>query len=182
MQFAAIRCLRRIIPMLRFVRAGLAAAALGLAMTAVIAADKPFKQVALEEAAIKLEAQIKGDAGVVSRAAAALRRDADAAFQKNDFRTGMLVLGQVLTVAPDDAGTWLPLSRTILQIKPRDDREKALLLDRGSTAAYIAYHRAGDRNTEADSLAVLGRTLADRHMADCWAYYPDRFVNRGFKA
>jgi alpha-2-macroglobulin len=167
--------------MLRFVRAGLAAAALGLAMTAVIAADKPFKQVALEEAAIKLEAQIKGDA-VVSRAAAALRRDADAAFQKNDFRTGMLVLGQVLTVAPDDAGTWLPLSRTILQIKPRDDREKALLLDRGSTAAYIAYHRAGDRNTEADSLAVLGRTLADRHMADCWAYYPDRFVNRGFKA
>jgi alpha-2-macroglobulin len=138
--------------------------------------------VALEEAAIKLEAQIKGDAGVVSRAAAALRRDADAAFQKNDFRTGMLVLGQVLTVAPDDAGTWLPLSRTILQIKPRDDREKALLLDRGSTAAYIAYHRAGNRNTEADSLAVLGRTLADRHMADCWAYYPDRFVNRGFKA
>jgi alpha-2-macroglobulin len=91
-----------------------------------------------------------------------LRRDADAAFQKNDFRTGMLVLGQVLTVAPDDAGTWLRLSRTILQIKPRDDREKALLLDRASTAAYIAYQRAGDRNTEADSLAVLGRTLADR--------------------
>jgi uncharacterized protein YfaS (alpha-2-macroglobulin family) len=148
--------------MFRFVRAGLAAAALGLAMTAAIAADKPFKQVALEEAAIKLEAQIKSDAGAVSRAAAALRRDADAAFQKNDFRTGMLVLGQVLTVAPDDAGTWLRLSRTILQIKPRDDREKALLLDRASTAAYIAYQRAGDRNTEADSLAVLGRTLADR--------------------
>jgi alpha-2-macroglobulin len=53
--------------MLRFVRAGLAAAAIGLAMTAAIAADKPFKQVALEEAAIKLEAQIKGDAGVVNR-------------------------------------------------------------------------------------------------------------------
>jgi alpha-2-macroglobulin len=148
--------------MFRFLRAGLAAAALGLAMTAAIAADKPFKQVALEEATIKLEAQIKGDAGVVSRAAAALRRGADAAFQKNDFRTGMLVLGQVLTVAPDDAGTWLRLSRTILQIKPRDDREKALLLDRASTAAYIAYQRAGDRNTEADSLGVLGRTLADR--------------------
>jgi alpha-2-macroglobulin len=148
--------------MLRFVRAGLAAAALGLAMSAAIAADKPFKQVALEEAAIKLEAQIKSDAGVVTRAAAALRRDADAAFQKNDFRTGMLVLGQVLTVAPDDAGTWLRLSRTILQIKPRDDREKALLLDRASTSAYIAYQRASDRNTEADSLAVLSRILVDR--------------------
>jgi alpha-2-macroglobulin len=148
--------------MLRFVRAGLAAAALGLAMSAAIAADKPFKQAALEEAAIKLEAQIKSDAGVVTRAAAALRRDADAAFQKNDFRTGMLVLGQVLTAAPDDAGTWLRLSRTILQIKPRDDREKALLLDRASTSAYIAYQRASDRNTEADSLAVLGRSLVDR--------------------
>jgi uncharacterized protein YfaS (alpha-2-macroglobulin family) len=148
--------------MLRFVRAGLAAAALGLAMSSAIAADKPFKQAALEEAGIKLEAQIKSDAGVVTRAAAALRRDADAAFQKNDFRTGMLVLGQVLTVAPDDAGTWLRLSRTILQIKPRDDREKALLLDRASTSAYIAYQRASDRNTEADSLAVLGRILVDR--------------------
>src|SRR5262249_5992934 len=53
-------------------------------------------------------------------------------------------------------------ARTILQIKPRDDREKTLLLDRASTSAYIAYQRADDRNQEADSLSVLGRTLADR--------------------
>ena len=127
-----------------------------------MAADKPFKQGALDEAAIKLEAQIKSDAGVLSKPAAALRRDTDAAFQKNDFRTGMLVLGQLVTVAPDDASSWLRLARTILQIRPRDDREKALLLDRASTAAYIAYGRAGERNLEADSLSVLGRTLADR--------------------
>src|SRR6185437_6988086 len=61
-----------------------------------------------------------------------------------------------------DASSWLRLARTILQIKPRDDREKALLFDRASTAAYIAYQRAGDRNLEADSLSVLGRTLSDR--------------------
>ena len=96
--------------------------------------------------AIKLEAQIKSDAGTVAKPAATLRRDADAAFQKNDFRAGMLVLGQLVTVAPDDASSWLRLARTVLQIKPRDDREKALLLDRASTAAYIAYQRAGDRN------------------------------------
>ena len=52
------------------------------------------------------------------------------------------------------------LSRAVLQIKPRDDREKALLLDRASTAAYVAYQRARDRNVEADSLSVLGRSLA----------------------
>jgi hypothetical protein len=74
----------------------------------------------------------------------------------------MLVLGQLVAAAPDDATSWLRLSRAVLQIKPRDDREKALLLDRASTAAYIAYQRARDRNVEADSLSVLGRTLADR--------------------
>jgi len=146
------------------IRAGLAAALLAFALFPVAAAEKPFKQGALDEAAIKLEAQIKSDAGVVTKPAAALRRDADAAFQKNDFRTGMVVLGQLAAVAPEDATSWLRLSRTVLQIKPRDDREKTLLLDRASTAAYIAYQRAGDRNLEADSLSVLGRTLADRQL------------------
>ena len=148
--------------MLRFVRAGLAAAFLAFVLSSATAADKPLKQGALDEAAIKLEAQIKSDAGTVSKPPATLKRDADAAFQKNDFRSGMLVLGQLVAVAPDDASSWLRLARTILQNKPRDDREKALLLDRASTAAYIAYVRAGDRNLEADSLSVLGRTLADR--------------------
>ncbi len=127
-----------------------------------MAADKAFKQGALDDSAIKLEAQIKSDAGTVTKPAATLRRDADAAFQKNEFRTGMLVLGQLVTVAPTDAASWLRLARTVLQIKPRDDREKALLLDRASTAAYIAYQRASDRNLEADSLSVLGKSLADR--------------------
>src|SRR5215475_8403251 len=148
--------------MLRFVRAGLAAAFLAFVLSSAIAADKPLKQGALDEAAIKLEAQIKSDAGTVTKPPAALKRDADAAFQKNDFRSGMLVLGQLVAVAPDDASSCLRLARTVLQIKPRDDREKALLLDRASTAAYIAYVRADDRGLEADSLSVLGRTLADR--------------------
>ena len=107
-----------------------------------MAADKAFKRGDLDDAAIKLEAQIKSDAGTVTKPAATLRREADAAFQKNDFRTGMTVLGQLVTVAPTDATNWLRLARTVLQIRPRDDREKALLLDRASTAAYIAYNRA----------------------------------------
>ncbi|MGE5166165.1 MAG: MG2 domain-containing protein [Sphingobacteriales bacterium] len=144
------------------VRAGLAAAFVAFAFFPVLAADKSFKQNTLDEAAIKLEAQIKSDAGAVAKPAATLRRDADAAFQKNDFRDGMLVLGQLVAAAPDDASNWLRLARAVLQIKPSDDREKALLLDRASTAAYIAYQRARDRNLEADSLAVLGRALADR--------------------
>jgi alpha-2-macroglobulin len=146
------------------VRAGLAAAFIFLAFIPALAADKTFKRSDLDDAAIKLEAQIKSDAGTVTKPAATLRHDADAAFQKNDFRTGMTVLGQLVTVAPTDAANWLRLARTVLQIRPRDDRERALLLDRGSTAAYIAYQRARARDLEADSLGLLGKTLADRKL------------------
>ncbi len=148
--------------MVTSVRAGLAAALIALAILPAMAVDKAFKRGDLDDAAIKLEARIKNDAGTVTKPAATLRRDADAAFQKNDFRTGMTVLGQLVTVAPTDASNWLRLARIVLQIRPRDDREKALLLDRASTAAYIAYQRATARDLEADSLAVLGKTLADR--------------------
>src|ERR1035438_762777 len=82
------------------VRAGLAAALIALAVIPTLAADKAFKRSDLDDAAIKLEAQIKSDAGTVTKPAATLRHDADAAFQKNDFRTGMTVLGQLVTVAP----------------------------------------------------------------------------------
>ncbi len=150
--------------MFSFVRAGLAAALLALALVPAAAADNAFQNSDFDQAAIKLEAQIKQDAGTVTKPVAALRQQADAAFQKRDFRTGMLVLGQLVTAAPNDAASWLRLASTIRQIFPRDDKEKALLLDRASTAAYIAYQRAQDRNVEADSLALLGRVLGDRHL------------------
>ena len=151
--------------MLKLVRAGLAAALVALAFVPALAAGdagKAFQRSDLDEAAIKLEAQIKSDAGTVTKPLATLRKDADLAFQRNDLRTGMTVLGQIVAVAPNDAANWLRLARTVRQIRPRDDKEKALLLDRASTAAYIAYRRARDPAIEADSLALLGRVLAER--------------------
>jgi alpha-2-macroglobulin len=148
--------------MLPFVRVGFAAALVALVFSPVFAAEKAFENPDLADAGIKLEAQIKTDAGQVTKPLASLRKDADAAFQKNDFRSGMVVLGQMAAVAPDDASTWLRLARTLRQVKPRDDKEKALLSERASTAAYLAYERAKDRNAEADSLAVLGDALAER--------------------
>jgi alpha-2-macroglobulin len=148
--------------MVSIVRVGLFAALLGLACSSAFAADKAFQRTDLDEAAIKLEAQIKSDSGSVTKPVGALRKDADAAFQKSDFRTGMLVLGQIVTAAPDDAASWLRLARSIVQIRPRDDRERALLLDRATTAAYIAYQRTKDLGEEADSLTLLGHTLAER--------------------
>src|ERR1041385_574444 len=154
----------REISMITFLRAGVAAALLTLACAPAGAADKAFQSSDLDQAAIKLEAQIKEDAGSVAKPVATLRQQADAAFQKHDFRTGMVVLGQMVAAAPNDAASWLRLANVIQQIRPREDKEKALLLDRASTAAYVAYRRAQDRTVQADSLALLGRTMADRQL------------------
>lgn len=92
-----VRSFRGLPLMFHFVRtaffAVLAGALLSLAVIPSHAADKAFESKALGDAAIKLEAQIKSDAGAVTKPAAVLRREADAAFQKNDNRTGMTVLG-----------------------------------------------------------------------------------------
>ena len=159
MRAAANRCRGRVHSMRCLVRAGFAAALVAFVFSPALAADKAFKQSGLDEAAIKLEAQIKSDAGNVTKPAATLRRDADAAFQKNDFRAGMLVLGQLVAAAPDDAASWLRLARTVLQIKPRDDREKTLLLDR---AVDRRLHRLPARAATATSKPTAWRCSAGR--------------------
>ena len=75
--------------------------ALGLvsAGSAAVAADKAFKRDDLADAAIKLEAQIKSEAGAVNKPLATLRTDADAALRRNDLRTGLQILGQIATAA-----------------------------------------------------------------------------------
>ncbi len=153
--------------MLASVRAGFAAALVALvsfvSFTA-FAADKPFQRADLAESAIRLEAQIKTEAGQVGKPAATLRREADVLFEKRDFRAGMQTLAQLVSVAPRESANWTRLARTILQIRPADDREKLGFLERAATAAYIAYQRAATPTEEADALAVLGRTFADRKL------------------
>jgi uncharacterized protein YfaS (alpha-2-macroglobulin family) len=148
--------------MLAFVRTACAAALVLLLSVPAIAADKSFKRDDLADAAIKLEAQIKAEAGQVTKPAAALRREADAAFQRNDFRGGMQILGQIVAVAPNDSTNWLRLAKAVLQIFPRNDREKSLLPERAATAAYLAYQRSGNSGEEAQSLVVVGRSYVDR--------------------
>src|SRR5262245_21387982 len=133
---------------------------LGAAVGHALAADKAFQRDDLADAAIKLEA----DAGTVTRPPAQLRRDIDAAFARSDYRGGMQILGQLVATAPDDASSWLRLARTILQIRPAEDREKTSLLESASTAAYAAYQRTTVKGEEADALVLLGRTLSARKL------------------
>src|ERR1700722_15625593 len=102
--------------MIGLVRAATLCATLALGLVTAQAADKAFKRDDLADSAIKLEAQIKSEAGPVTKSAAALRADADAAFKRADFRAGLQTLGQIASIAPDDSGNWLRLARTIFQI------------------------------------------------------------------
>ncbi|MEA2863703.1 MAG: alpha-2-macroglobulin [Bradyrhizobium sp.] len=103
-----------------------------------------FRRDDLADSALKLEARIKSEAGPVAKSGASLRTDADAAFKRSDFRTGLQIIGQIAATAPEDSGNWLRLARTIFQIRPSNSSEQTFLMERASTAAYIAYQRAGN--------------------------------------
>src|SRR5690349_2886132 len=121
--------------MIGLVRAVTICATLAFGLSAACAADKAFKRDDLADSAIKLEAQIKSEAGPVAKTNATLKTDADAAFRRNDYRTGLSVLGQIAALTPDDSSNWLRLARTIFQIRPANSNEQTFLLERASTAA-----------------------------------------------
>src|ERR1700716_3285438 len=150
--------------MIGLVRAAALCATLALGLISAQAADKAFKRDDLADSAVKLEAQIKSEAGPVAKSASSLRTDADAAFTRRDYRVGLQIIGQIAAVAPEDSGNWLRLARVIFQILPKNSSEQTFLLERASTAAYIAYQRAGNAGEEADALAVLGRAMSDRKL------------------
>src|SRR4051795_2072149 len=150
--------------MLASVRAGLAAALVAFSTFTAFAADKPFQRSDLADSAVRLETQIKTESGQVAKPVATLRSEAEAAFAKRDFRSGMQTLAQVVSVAPREAGNWLRLARAILQIRANDDRERVNFLERAATAAYIGYQRSGNAGEEADALLLLGRTFAERKL------------------
>ena len=116
--------------MIGLVRAVTLCATLALGLSVAQAADKAFKRDDLADSAIKLEAQIKGEAGPVAKTGASLRTDADAAFRRNDYRTGLSVLGQIAATTPEDAGNWLRLAKVIFQISPKSLSEQTFLLER----------------------------------------------------
>src|ERR1700710_3135070 len=150
--------------MIGLVRAAALCATLALGLISAQAADKAFKRDDLADSAIKLEAQIKSEAGPVAKSAATLRTDADAAFKRGDYRTGLQIIGQIAAVAPEDSANWLRLARTVFQIRSATSSEQTFLYERASTAAYIAYQRAGNTGEEAEALAVLGRALSERKL------------------
>ena len=152
--------------MIGLVRAATLCATLALGLVSAQAADKAFRRDDLADSAIKLEAQIKSEAGPVAKTSATLKTDADAAFRRNDFRSGLQILGQIAAVAPDDSGNWLRLARVIFQIVPKNSSEQTFLLgarlDRGlyRLSARRQRRRGGRRARRARPLDVRAQAVA----------------------
>jgi uncharacterized protein YfaS (alpha-2-macroglobulin family) len=128
------------------------------------AAEKAFRRDDLADSAIKLEAQIKSEAGVVAKPVATLRSDVDTALRQNYYRAALQLMGQLVTAAPGDGASWLRLARTILLIRTSSPSEQTVFNERAATAAYLAYQRAGNSGEEADALAVLGKALSEQKL------------------
>ncbi len=146
------------------VRAIMLCAVMACGVVSTQAADKAFRRDELGDSAIRLEAQIKSEAGPVAKPVAALKTDVSEALRRNDYRAALQIMGQIAAVAPDDAGNWLRLSQTIFQIRTANSTEQTFLKERAATAAYMAYQRAGNAGEEAEALGVLGRAMADRKL------------------
>src|SRR6516165_11528699 len=131
--------------MLMQMRAGVMAAlvlfASFIATLSCYAADKPYQRADLADAAIRLEGQLRTEAGAITKPPAALRREADQAATRPDARALLPLLRQIAVVAPNDAANWLRLAKTMM-LTPATGPERVALVERAGTAAYIAYQRA----------------------------------------
>jgi len=154
--------------MIATVRAGVFAALFIVLPVVACAASKPFQRDDLDDSAIKLTAQIKSDAGAVAKAAATLKREADAALEKRDHRAAMQAFSLVAAVAPKDATNWIRLARAILQVRnltpANQENDRTLLIERATTAAYLGYQQTTVPSEEAEALEVLGRAYAERRI------------------
>ena len=145
-------------------RVTLAAAAL-LLSGAVGFAQKTYVQESLASDAIRLEAQIKTQAGTPApgRSAQQYRRDADAALRA-DPRRALAYLTAAIALEPANGSHWLAFARAARAIEPRDWNERYRLQEQMTAAAYGAYQRATTRADEAAALAALGDMYAAREI------------------
>ena len=146
-------------------RAGLIAALLVFVTTPLIpvqAAEKTFQDADLDDAAIKLHADLKDEAGTVEKPVIALKKDADAALKKGDLDSAADIYVQIVTVAPNDAIAWRRLADLWLKIPATDEDDGSTRYERATTAAYIAYQDAANAPDEADALIMLASAYGKR--------------------
>jgi uncharacterized protein YfaS (alpha-2-macroglobulin family) len=148
-----------------WVRAGLFAALfvfVAAPLTQVQSAEKTLQDAALDDAAIKLEADLKDEAGTVEKPVIALKKGADAALKKGDLDTAANLYVQIVSVAPNDAQAWRRLADLWLKIPTTEEDDGSTRYERATTASYISYQRSSTAADETDSLIMLANAYGKR--------------------
>jgi len=128
----------------------------------VQSAEKTYQDTTLDDATIKLEADLKDEAGTVEKPVVALKKDADAALNKNDLETAANIYVQIVTVAPNDVQAWRRLADLWLKIPTTDEDDGSTRYEQATTASYIAYQRAKSVAEETDALIMLANAYGKR--------------------
>ena len=131
-------------------------------LSPVESAEKTFQDATLDDAAIKLGADLKDEAGSVEKPVTALNKDADAAIKKGDLESAADIYVQIVTVAPDDVQAWRRLADLWLKIPTTDEDDGSTRYERATTASYIAYQRSNTATEEADSLIMFATAEGKR--------------------
>ena len=147
-------------------RAGLIAALfvfVAAPLTPVFPAEKTFQSADLDDAAIKLEADLKDEAGTVEKPVITLKRDADDALRSGDLDSAADIYTQIVSVAPNDVQAWRRLGDLWLKMPTSEEDDGSERFQNATTAAYVAYRRATSPTDEANALILLASTYGKRN-------------------
>ncbi|GGC54872.1 alpha-2-macroglobulin family protein [Chelatococcus reniformis] len=154
------------------VRAVAAAAALAFAclLGQQARAEKSFVREELASGAVRLETTLRSESGRTAQAALAAGRDADllkresAAQLGRDPRVALTRASEAIALAGKDPGAWIAYSKAALQVQREGVRDRYLLRERATIAAYAAYQAATTKADEAAALAQLGAAFETREI------------------
>ena len=115
-----------------------------------------------ERAATEFESYLKAQWPAKGNTAKGWRNRGAAAMKKNDPRAATGFYASAAVLAPDNSDHWLRLSRAYLAIQTENYRERNTFRNNATSAAYLAYQRAGNDSMKAVALATLGESFAQR--------------------
>ncbi len=129
-------------------------------------AQKSYVRDDLTSDVIRIEEQIKKDAGSIAGARTLddLKREAARAMQQNSALGAKRLLSAAIIAAPRDPSLWLLYARAALAAAQTNQNDSYVLNEAASTAAFVSYQRATARNDEAAALYLLGDIYARRSM------------------
>ncbi len=139
------------------------AALLALAAPA-LAAEKPYYHPDVAADATRLQGVLKKLWSPAGKSVTQWRKAADQMAKAGDTRAAIGDFGASLALEPQDAKSWLALSKALEATEPVNDQERTSFNEYASGAAYTAYTLLQSDAGKADALALLAEALKRREL------------------